>query len=317
MAYARDSKPGGQRGRSTCTTTSDRQGRCPARSWVSGPRWPSMGRRSALCRNPITTRSICGLATGRGLAARGPTAGGAADGRSDPGRVRGCQTASVLDDAIGALLPAAVAVALSPVPIAAIVLVLAGSHARTAGPAFAVGWIAGLSAVSAVVVTIAHGASDPDSAEATGISWLKLVLGLAFWVMAARQWRHRPKRGEAPEMPGWMASIDDVSVGRAAVLGVGLSAANPKNLALTMAASASIAQAGLGSTDTAVAVAVFVAVGSASVAGAVLFALVAPGPAERSLAAVREFMTDNNATIMMVIFVILGAKLLGDALPGL
>jgi threonine/homoserine/homoserine lactone efflux protein len=223
----------------------------------------------------------------------------------------------VLDDAIGSLLPAAVAVALSPVPIVAIVLVLAGSHARTAGPAFAVGWIAGLTAVSVVVVTIANGAGDPGSAEATGVSWLKLALGLAFWIMAARQWRERPKRGEEPEMPGWMASIEEVSTGRAAVLGVGLSAANPKNLALTMAASATIAKAGLGGSDTAIAIAVFVAIGSVTVVGAVLVSLVAPGPAKHSLAAVREFMTDNNATIMMIIFVILGAKLLGDALPGL
>ena len=60
----------------------------------------------------------------------------------------------------------------------------------------------------------------------------------------------------------------------------------------------------------------FVAVGSITVAGATVFYVVAPSAAARPLAAVREFMADNNATIMMVILVLLGAKFLGDSLAG-
>ena len=46
----------------------------------------------------------------------------------------------MLLDVIGDLLPAAVA--LSPIPIVAVVLVLGSPGARTAGPAFALGWVA-------------------------------------------------------------------------------------------------------------------------------------------------------------------------------
>jgi hypothetical protein len=49
----------------------------------------------------------------------------------------------------------------------------------------------------------------------------------------------------------------------------------------------------------------------------VLFALVAPRAATRPLDAVRRFMTDNNATIMMVLLLVLGLKILGDAIGGL
>jgi hypothetical protein len=49
----------------------------------------------------------------------------------------------------------------------------------------------------------------------------------------------------------------------------------------------------------------------------VVFYLVAPGVAERPLAGVKRFMADNNATIMMVILLLLGAKILGDAISGL
>jgi threonine/homoserine/homoserine lactone efflux protein len=194
--------------------------------------------------------------------------------------------------------------------------VLDSRRARGSGPAFALGWVAGLAVVSVVVVLLAGGASDPDSGTATGVNWVRAGIGVLFLVMAARQWRKRPAAGETPEMPRWMATIDDVSPVKALVLGAALSGANPKNLALTLAASASIASAGLDPTDETIAIAVFVAIGSVTVVGAVLFHLVAPKAAQRPLGAIKTFMSDNNATIMMVILLILGLKVLGDALGG-
>ena len=115
-------------------------------------------------------------------------------------------------------------------------------------------------------------------------------------------------------MPGWMDTVGAVSARRAAGLGLALSAANPKNLALTLAAAASISQAGLDGTDTALAIAAFVVIGSVTVVGAVVFYVAAPERAARPLASVKQFMSDNNATIMMVVLLLLGAKLLGDGL---
>ena len=139
-------------------------------------------------------------------------------------------------------------------------------------------------------------------------------LGLLFLVMAAMQWKKRPREGRAPEMPKWMATIDTASPSKAGVLGAALSGANPKNLALTLAASASIAEAGLDQADTAIAVAAFVALGSVTVAGAVLFYFVDAKRAGPALDSIRRFMSDNNAVIMMVVLLLLGAKLLGDGL---
>jgi Sap, sulfolipid-1-addressing protein len=172
-----------------------------------------------------------------------------------------------LNQAIGDLLPAALAVALSPIPIVAVVLVLAGPKARTAGPAFAVGWVSGLVAVSAIVVLVLGTGNDPNGDAATGVDWLKV--------------------------------------------------ANPKNLALTLAASATVAESGLNRADTAIAIGVFIALGAATVAGSVLFYLVAPGRAALPLAAVRQFMSDYNAVIMTVVVLLIAAKLLGDGVGGL
>lgn len=223
----------------------------------------------------------------------------------------------MLTQAIGDLLPAAVAVALSPIPIVAVVAVLGTPTARSTGPAFALGWVAGLAAVSVIVLLVAGGADDPDSGASSAADWFKVAVGVAFLVLAAEQWHRRPKSGETAAMPSWMATIDTLTPVRALGLGVALSGANPKNLALTAAAAASIAQAGLDEADTTVAVAVFVLIGSLTVVGAVLFHLVAPDRAARPLGAANTFMADNNAVIMMVILLLLGAKVLGDGLAGL
>lgn len=222
----------------------------------------------------------------------------------------------MLMQAIGAFLPAAVAVALSPIPIVGVVLILGTPRARTSGPAFAVGWIIGLTAVMAIVLVATSGASDPDSSSATGVNWLQVGLGVLFLAMAARRWRGRPKPGEEPEMPSWMATIDQTKPRSAFVLGAALSGVNPKNFALTAAAAASISATGLEGADELVAAAIFVILGSVTVAGSVLFFVVSPAKAAGPLASVKEFMSVHNAVIMMVILAILGAKLLGDGLAG-
>ena len=93
--------------------------------------------------------------------------------------------------AIGELLPSAVGVALSPVPIIAVILMLGTPRAKSNGPAFAVGWVLGLAIVSVFVVLLASGSDDPDSGGSTAVDWIKLLIGLLFLVMAFGQWRNK------------------------------------------------------------------------------------------------------------------------------
>jgi threonine/homoserine/homoserine lactone efflux protein len=222
----------------------------------------------------------------------------------------------VLSHAIGNFLPSAVGVALSPIPIIAVILMLGTPRARSNGVAFAIGWVAGLVIVSVVVLAVAHGASNSDSASSNGVRWGTLAIGVLFLLMALGQWRKRPKRGETPVMPKWMDTIDRLSPVKTLGLGVLLSGANPKNLALTAAAAASIAQEGLSTGGSAIAVAVFVLIGSLTVVGPVVFYLAATKRATGPLEAVKEFMSDHNAVIMCAVLLILGAKLIGNGIAG-
>jgi threonine/homoserine/homoserine lactone efflux protein len=224
---------------------------------------------------------------------------------------------ATMGQAIGDLLPSAVGVALSPVPIIAVILMLGTPRARTNGPAFAIGWVLGLVIVSVIVVLVASGADDADSGASTTVDVIKLVFGALFLLLAVRQWRSRPQPGTEAALPKWMAAIDTFAPGKSFVLGAALSGVNPKNLALTLAASASIAQAGLDTGETAIAIAIFVVIGSLTVAGPVLFFVLASERAAKPLASIKDFMSAHNAVIMMVLLLVLGAKLLGDGIAGL
>jgi threonine/homoserine/homoserine lactone efflux protein len=219
-----------------------------------------------------------------------------------------------MGDAIGDLLPSAIGVAISPVPMIAVILMLGTPRARTNGPAFALGWIAGLVSVSTLVLLLSGGADDPDSVASDAVGWTRLVVGALFLLMAARQWKARPQPGVEPEMPKWMAAIDSFSPGRSLGFGVLLSGVNPKNLALAFAAGTAISQAGVSAGGDAVALAVFVAIGSLTVAGPVILYLATPRRAETWLAEGKDFMAAHSAVIMMVVLLVLGTKLLGDGL---
>jgi hypothetical protein len=222
----------------------------------------------------------------------------------------------VLGPAIGDLLPSAIGVALSPLPIVAVVLMLATTRAKVNGPAFAAGWVLGLALVSVVVLLVAGGADDSGGTR-TGVDWLKLVLGLGLLVVAKRQWDARPEPGGEAPLPKWMTTLADFDPLRSALVGAALAGVNPKNLALTAAGAASIAQAGLSAGGDAVAVAVFVAVASIGIVGPVLAYLLLGERAAAPLAELRDWMGRNNAVIMMVVCLVLAAKLVGAGIAGL
>jgi threonine/homoserine/homoserine lactone efflux protein len=168
--------------------------------------------------------------------------------------------------AIGDILPLAIGVAISPVPIIAIVLMLATPRARTTGIAFTLGWVAGLALVAAVVLLVESGGASEDSGEpATWASLLKLAIGALFVLLALKQWQGRQKAGEEAALPKWMQTIDTFGAGKSLGLGALLSGLNPKNLGLTLGAALAVAQAGLTTGEEVATMVLFAALGSATI----------------------------------------------------
>lgn len=223
-----------------------------------------------------------------------------------------------MGQAIGQVLSFGVGVALSPVPIIAVVLMLATPKGRVNGPSFLAGWILGLVVLGTIVLVAASGGDASSKGQpATWLSIVKIVLGLLLMLVAARRWRGRPRGDANPTLPGWMKTVDRFTPGKSVAIGVGLSAINPKNLLLCVAAAAAIAQTGASAGRQAVALAVFVLIATLGVGLPVAAYFILGERATKPLDDLRVWMARENSTIMAVICLVIGAKLIGDAISAL
>jgi Sap, sulfolipid-1-addressing protein len=189
-------------------------------------------------------------------------------------------------------------------------------RSRANGPAFVLGWLVGLCVIGAIVLLAAPDATSDDGSPSTWSSVLKLVLGLALTRMALKQWRSRPSDGAVQPTPRWMEAIDGFNAPKAAGVGAVLSGANPKNLVLALAAAATIAETGISGGDQAAAYAVFALIGTLAVAAPVVVYFALGARAAPILDGMKTRMTQSNTTIMAVLLLVIGAKLIGDAITG-
>jgi threonine/homoserine/homoserine lactone efflux protein len=221
-------------------------------------------------------------------------------------------------EAIGQVLPLAVGVALSPVPIIAVVLMLGTPRARANGPAFVLGWVIGLALAGTVILLASSGANASDEGEpADWVGVLKLVLGVLLLLVAARTWQVRPRGDREAELPKWMQTIDEFTASRSIGLGALLSGVNPKNLVLTVGAAAAIAQTGIPAGEQAVALAVFIIVATLGPGIPVAIYLARGDRAERPLEDLKGWMAAHNAAIMAVLCLLIATKLIGDGITAL
>ncbi len=222
-----------------------------------------------------------------------------------------------MGQAIGDFLPSAVGVAISPLPIVAVVLMLVTPRGRLNGPLFVVGWCVGLAVVGAIVLAIAGGADATDSSgPATWVDVVFLILGLGLVLLALKQWRERPHGDEDPPTPKWMGALDAFTPVKAAGAGVVLSALNPKNLLLAVAGAAAIAQTGISTGQQVGSWIVFVAIASIGVAAPVVIAFALGDRSRTILDDLKAWLAHNNAVIMAVLLLIIGVKLIGNAISG-
>lgn len=223
-----------------------------------------------------------------------------------------------MGEAIGGSLPLAIGVAISPVPIIAVVLMLTTRRGRVNGPVFVLGWLCGLAVVGAIVLSVVgpSGAGSSGS-PATWVSWVKIALGLLLLLLAVRQFRGRPAGDQTAAMPKWMAAIDTIKPPAAFGLAAVLAGVNPKNLLMAVGGAAAIAQTGISGAQQAVAYAIFALIGTLGVGVPVGIYFALGDRSASILTGLKDWMGRNNAVIMAVLCLIIGVKLIGDAIGGL
>ena len=216
---------------------------------------------------------------------------------------------------IGEILPFALGIAISPVPIIAVILLLMSSRARSTSVWFMFGWLAGIIVAIVVFTALASIIPQDDADESNPIGGvIKIVLGLLLLFLAVRVWLGRPKEGEEATLPKWMSTIDSLSAARSFGLGFVLAAVNPKNLVLAIGAGYAIGTAGLSTGEIVIVILIFVLIAGSTVLIPVLALLIAGERARAPLTSMRVWLVANNATIMAILLLVLGVALIGEGI---
>lgn len=216
---------------------------------------------------------------------------------------------------IGEILPLALGVAISPIPIIAAILMLLSPKARVTSVGFLLGWVIGI-IVAVTVFTLLSSILPGEGADASkpiqGV--IQLILGALLLLLALKQWRGRPKAGEEPVMPKWMQAIDKISFPVAFGLGFLLSAVNPKNLLLAAGAGVDIGSAGLDVGSIVFVIAIFTVIAASTVLVPVVGYLFAAEKLRGPLDALRGWLSNENAVIMAVLLLVIGVSLIGKGI---
>ena len=222
-----------------------------------------------------------------------------------------------MGDAIGSVLPLAVGVAISPLPVMAVILILFTPKARSNGPAFVAGWVLGLAVAATVTLVIAGPQNFNESGPTKAAAVFHLALGALLVVLGARRWHTRPAPGELPTPPKWMTRIATLSALQALGLAALLAGLNPKNLVLTISAAVSVAQNELPADETVAVMSIYIVIASLTVAAPVSLLIFAPKRAQPILDSWRTGLAEHAVIIGVSIFWVFGALLIGKGIAGL
>jgi threonine/homoserine/homoserine lactone efflux protein len=214
------------------------------------------------------------------------------------------------------LLTIAVAIAISPLAIVAVILMATAGKGRSNGTAFVLGCYVFMIVFVGALVALgrAVGADESRSAPRFLVDGVEILLGVALLVMAVRQWRRRG----STHTPAWMDRLDGLTIGQAFLVGVLLAGPlSPKDLPLLIAAGGRISQTELPVEEIVAVILIFAAIGLTAVAIPWIVSVVAPDKAVATLSAPRAWLVQNHAVIVTVLFVILGFKLVGSGVADL
>jgi threonine/homoserine/homoserine lactone efflux protein len=218
-----------------------------------------------------------------------------------------------MSEALSGMLPIAVAIAVSPIPILAVILMLLTERSTANAVAFLLGWAAALIVIGGAVAALGIGRADSAEDPGTGLIVAQFALAAVLLAAAVRRWRMRARPGDDHETPKWMSAVRSVSPPRAFALGVGLIALNPKDGLLTVAAGARLAEADPGAGAAVAALLIFTAAASATIIAPILAEAAMGARAEPILERSRLWLERNGNAAVAVVLAVLGVLVAVDA----
>jgi hypothetical protein len=218
-----------------------------------------------------------------------------------------------MEKMFGDLLPLSVGAALSPLPIAALVLMLMSNKARVNSVLFLIGWIVGLAALVFVMSIIVG-----DTTNASGPGWIvrliQGILGVALIFFACNQWKKRAKTGEIPKTPKWMSTIEFFSPMKSLGLGLLLATVNLKNTPIGMSVGVELSR--YPKSEQPAGLMFYLVIASSTILVPVVSYLVVGNKLQKYFESLKTWLVDHNSAMMFVLFLILGVVMISKALKG-
>ncbi|QNO37286.1 GAP family protein [Protaetiibacter sp. SSC-01] len=221
-----------------------------------------------------------------------------------------------MQELIGDLVAYAFVVAASPLPIIAVLLLLAAPGGIRIGGLFVLARVVVLATLVTVAALLADLADDAAGSQ-TPAAVLRILLGLVLVGVAVRKWLRRPRGADAVALPGWMRAIDGVGPGGALRLGALVTAVNLKELAMAVGAGLTLGGADASVAEASVAGVVFVVLSTLGVTLPLLALLVGGERASARLADARDWFVRHNATLIAVVMLAIGGVLIGGGIGAL
>ena len=212
-----------------------------------------------------------------------------------------------MPELIQQLIPAAMGIIISPLPIAAIIAIVLSPRAKVNGAAFAAASVLVTFVFTVVTALTAAGATSGGSGANIIVLVIGIVLTLAFLTLAIISWRSRPPAGTQAKAPGWLSAIDSMSAAKTFGLGLVMGITNGKNLPLEIKSGAHIGAAHF-SPEVAIGIsALFAVAGGLALILATVLAATGSPVITRALGRMKTELIAHNAVIMAVVFAMLFA----------
>jgi hypothetical protein len=209
-------------------------------------------------------------------------------------------------------------VAMSPVPIAGVLVVLLGKRARAGGLAIAAAWVLGNTVAIAVAIAFAGSLSVPKQGydlPFEGLMSALLGIGLVVSAGLARRGRFRSDDPFAP--PEWVNAVDRLSPSGGAFVAFTNATTSPKNLALAIVAGAAIQDATAFWAAPLAEALVYVACAATTIVTPVVIYFVFGTRAAALLGRARAFVTTRASAMMEITFMIVGVALMAKGILNL
>jgi hypothetical protein len=217
------------------------------------------------------------------------------------------------------MLPYALGIAISPVPVTTVILTLFSARPRLNGSGFLLGWAMGIAVPAIVVMMLAiNQGMDPDEPPSQLASVLRIVLGAVLLVIAIKNWIQRHKPSEGSSKPLLFKLVDAISPWKAWAVGLLFAVVtNPKNMALTVAGCIEISAARASVLESAFLLIIFVVISSLGVAAPVILYLLGGDASKKTIEAWKQWLVLHKQTVMALLFIVFGLSFVVKGLAGL